>query len=86
MSGIRDDSLDHIISNLNNIREQLEDTFQASNSSRVEDSPPPEEDTNSLALEAYLASRLQQIGEITSERPQVKGLQTGNGWNPDQIA
>ena len=88
MSDTKDDSLDHIISNLNNIREQLEDTFQASNSSRVEDtknSPPLDEDTNSLALEAYLASRLQQIGEITPERRQVKGLQTGNGWNPDQV-
>jgi hypothetical protein len=89
MSGIKDDSLDHIISNLNNIRDQLDPTIQASSSSsKVEDTKditPPEEDTNALALEAYLASRLQQIGEISHERQQVKEVQTGNGWNPDHV-
>lgn len=86
MSNIKDDDLDHIISNLNNIRDQLNATFQASNSNKVEDAEtPPSEDTNALALEAYLANRLQQIGEIAPERRQVKELQTGNGWNPDQV-
>ena len=87
MSNAKDENLDHIISDLNNIRDQLNATFQASNPNKddIESSPPPTEDTNALALEAYLASRLQQIGEIASERRQVKELQTGNGWNPDQV-
>jgi hypothetical protein len=47
--------------------------------------PTGEEDAATLALEEYLAGRLQQIGEVTAERKEVRGLRTGNGWDPNQI-
>jgi hypothetical protein len=59
--------------------------------STPEDSDPlkdhgtPEEDPATLALEEYLASRLQQIGEVPSELKEVKGLRTGNGWDTNQV-
>jgi hypothetical protein len=48
-------------------------------------SGPADEETASQALEEYLASRLQQIGEVSSESKEIKGLKTGNGWNPNQV-
>jgi hypothetical protein len=44
-----------------------------------------DEDAATIALEEYLASRLQQIGEVPPERKEVRGLKTGNGWDPNQI-
>jgi hypothetical protein len=38
-----------------------------------------------IALEEYLASRLQQIGEVPPERKELKGLKTGNGWDANQV-
>jgi hypothetical protein len=49
------------------------------------DRPAAEEDPATLALEEYLAGRLHQIGEVSPERKEVKGLKTGNGWDPSQI-
>jgi hypothetical protein len=44
-----------------------------------------EEDAATIALEEYLASRLQQIGEVPPEQKEVKGLKTGNGWDANQV-
>ena len=88
MSNIDDQSLDDIISSLNAIREQLDETLRASDSTEfnhINDSSNPEEETSSLALEEYLASRLEQIGEVTPEKREVKGLRTGNGWDPNKV-
>ncbi len=42
-------------------------------------------DPDSIALEEYLSSRLQQIGEISSEKKEARGLRTGNGWDAAQL-
>ena len=44
-----------------------------------------DEDPDSIALEEYLSSRLQQIGEISSEKKEARGLRTGNGWDAAQL-
>jgi hypothetical protein len=44
-----------------------------------------DEDPATIALEEYLATRLQQIGEVPAERKEIKGLNTGNGWNAAQV-
>ena len=49
------------------------------------DHDQPEEDPTTIALEEYLASRLQQIGEVSLERKEVIGLKTGNGWDPSKV-
>ena len=46
---------------------------------------PTDEDPANIALEEYLASRLQQIGEASPEKKEVRGLKTGNGWDPKQV-
>jgi hypothetical protein len=46
---------------------------------------PTDEDAATIALEEYLAGRLQQIGEVPPERKEVKGLKTGNGWDANQV-
>jgi hypothetical protein len=51
----------------------------------LKDRRPFDEDPASLALEEYLAGRLQQIGEVPSETKEVKGLKTGNGWDANQV-
>lgn len=80
--------LDDIISNLNNIREGLTGISGATpptgqDNHKKEDKP--EDEATSLALEEYLASRLQQMGEVTAERKAVTALKTGNGWDANQI-
>jgi hypothetical protein len=52
---------------------------EADDSTKTNDGP------ESIALEEYLSSRLQQIGEISSEKKEVKGLRTGNGWDATQL-
>jgi hypothetical protein len=49
------------------------------------DSTKVNDDPESIALEEYLSSRLQHIGEISSERKEAKGLRTGNGWDAAQL-
>jgi hypothetical protein len=84
MLTVREDHYD-VISGLNN-RDQLEETFQASSPiGRENSASEPNEDPESMALEQYLASRLQQIGEIPAEPKKIKGLKTGNGWDSAQI-
>ena len=88
MSDPRHYDLEDIISNLNSIREELAEgitTASTNGSDSVKEHPNPEEDPSSLILEEYLASRLQQIGEVTAERKEIKGLKTGNGWDPNQV-
>ncbi len=78
------DYFDNEIPGLNS-RELLE-TLQASSPiDKENDIRDPEEEPDSIALEQYLSSRLQQIGEIPSEIKEVKGLRTGNGWDPAQL-
>ena len=57
--------------------------FEDSDESK--DRKPEDEDPATLALEEYLASRLQQIGEVPARLKEVKGLKTGNGWDPNQV-
>jgi len=45
-----------------------------------------DEDPATLALEEYLAGRLQQIGEVPPEVKEVKGLKTGNGWDANHVS
>ena len=82
------DQFDEIISGLRHARRELEDAIHRAASpdkDQEDDSPKGEEDPESIALEEYLSSRLQQIGEITSETKEVKGLKTGNGWDATQL-
>jgi hypothetical protein len=82
---VRDDRFDEIISGLENIRDEFE-TFHASASSPNDDDDRREpEDLNSMPLEEYLASHLQQIGEVAAETKEISGLKTGNGWDAAQI-
>lgn len=49
---------------------------------------PDEEEAQSdsdEALEDYLASRLQQIGDVHPEQKEIKAIKTGNGWDADQV-
>jgi len=82
----KDDALSNNFENLNNIAEQRDSSLQASSKRKDEDkAPEPERDESSMALEEYLASRLQQIGEASSEHKEIKGLRTGNGWDSNQV-
>lgn len=84
----KDQSLEDIISSLSTIHEQMEWSLQASSSNGMNDaegSGTPDEESASIALEEYLASRMQQIGEVAPERKEIRGLRTGNGWDPNQI-
>ncbi len=88
MSDVKDLSLEDIISNLNSIREHFDETLRASASdefNNMNDSGKIDEESSSRALEEYLASRLQQIGEVAPERKEVKGLKTGNGWDASKL-
>ena len=79
------DHLDNQIPELNS-REPLEETLQASSPIDKENNIRDlGEEPDSIALEQYLSSRLQQIGEIPSETKEIKGLRTGNGWDPAQL-
>lgn len=71
-------------SSLNGIRDQLNSTKAAASQNAGKDSLDAER-LDSTALEDYLASRLQQVGEVSSELKEFKGLKTGNGWNPDEV-
>ncbi|MGA2972650.1 MAG: hypothetical protein ABSE39_08525 [Candidatus Bathyarchaeia archaeon] len=87
MSDPKHYDLEDIISNLNIIREELAEGITATSNGLgpVKEHPNRDEDPSSLILEEYLASRLQQIGEVTAERKEIKGLKTGNGWDPNQV-
>ena len=77
-----EDSDDDPISKLNNLKKRLEGLRATDHKN---DTPQTAEDTESTAIEEYLTSRLQQIGEITPETKEYKGVRTGNGWDSDRI-
>jgi len=80
------DQFDEIISGLDQIKgefESLKATAPPSKDEAIDSNP--DDDPESIALEDYLSSRLQQIGEISSEKKEVKGLRTGNGWDATQL-
>jgi len=79
-----DESLDDIISNLNNIRNQL-GTLQAATDGKPDENATEPENADSQALEEYLASRLQQISEVPSKQKETKALKIGNGWDANQV-
>jgi hypothetical protein len=88
MSDPKGYSLEEIIANLTTMREEPAGRSQASSPEGLDDfkeHPKPEDETASLALEEYLASRMQQIGEVTAEKKEIKGLRTGNGWDANQV-
>jgi len=73
--------------------ESFSDTPLQDHIDRLQASSPPDkkdeerefEEPNSTALEEYLSSRLQQIGEIASEAKDTNGVRTGNGWDSNQL-
>lgn len=83
------DKLDDFVSNLNSIRDELAGSLGASPDDSLDEGKDDEgqrkEESSSQALEEYLASRLQQIGEVTAEKKEIKGLKTGNGWDANQL-
>jgi len=84
-----DHTLDDIISNLNSIRDEFAGisghSFEDGRDEDNDEDGHGREESASQALEEYLASRLQQIGEVPAERKDIKGLKTGNGWDPNQV-
>jgi hypothetical protein len=86
--------VDDIVSNLNEISQQFDESLNnstnplSSSPTGTNDRKQPEnedQDKTAFALEEYLASRLQQIGEVPQENEQVGGLKTGNGWDANQV-
>ena len=72
---------------ISNVKSPDEQIAQASGSDddHLKERGPPEEDAATIALESYLASRMQQIGEVSPEQREVKALKTGNGWDASQV-
>jgi len=79
----KNEDSDDPLSKLNNLRKRLERNSRSPD--EKDDPPDTKEDNDSTAIEEYLTSRLQQIGEITPETKEYKGLRTGNGWDSDRI-
>jgi len=82
-----DRDLDDIVSSLNEISQQFDEAHHSS-PSETDDRKEREnedQDKTAFALEDYLASRLQQIGEVPQENEQIGGLKTGNGWDANQV-
>jgi len=79
----KNEDSDDPLSKLNNLRKGLERNSRSPD--EKDDPPDTKEDNDSTAIEEYLTSRLQQIGEITPETKEYKGLRTGNGWDSDRI-
>ena len=80
-----DDRLDERTLGLD-IRREFDSLRAVSSGADEQDnSKKDDEDPDSIALEEYLSSRLQQIGEISSEKKEARGLRTGNGWDAAQL-
>jgi hypothetical protein len=84
------DKVDDIVSSLNLVREQIERRLRAPHEGaetkrRDSENPDSELGEASTALEEYLASRLQQIGEVPHESKDLTGIRTGNGWDSNQV-
>ena len=83
-----EERFNEIISGFNSPKDGLEDPLRAATPPSKDEEKDPakaKEDSESIALEEYLSSRLHQIGEIASQEKEVKGLRTGNGWDASQI-
>ena len=88
MSGSSYDLPEDFIPSLKDLEDGAVRTTRAStpdDSDPLKDHRTPEEDPATLALEEYLAGRLQQIGEVPPELKEVKGLKTGNGWDANEV-
>lgn len=77
--------LEDIISSLNSINKQIEPASQTSFPDMPKERKDHEDHDDSFPLEEYLASRLQQIGEVSPETKQTDGLRSGNGWDADKV-
>jgi hypothetical protein len=88
LSDSKGNSLDDIISNLDGARDEERWGIRSStpdNLDRMKEHGKPDDDATMIALEQYLASRLQQVGEVPPEKKEIKGLKIGNGWNANQV-
>ena len=88
MSDSKGNSPDDIISNLDRPRDEGRWGIRSSTPDdldRMKEHGKPDEDATTIALEQYLASRLQQVGEVPPEKKEIKGLKIGNGWNANQV-
>ena len=89
MSGSSDDIPEGFIARLKGLDDVVRDlTMKAASSDDsdpLKDRRSRDEDPATLALEEYLASRLQQIGEVPNELKEVRGLRTGNGWDANHV-
>jgi len=88
LSGSSYDPPDDFMARLGGMEASAARTTRASaadDSDPLKDRKPFDNDPASLALEEYLAARLQQIGEVPSETKEVRGLKTGNGWDANQV-
>ena len=89
MSDSRSNEPDDIISKLGHGGDEHIEPIQASSPNHLDHSNdsknPSEDDLTTIALEEYLASRLQQIGEVPLEKKEIVGLKTGNGWDPSHV-
>jgi len=88
MSDPKGKSLDDIISNVDRSSDQERWEVRSSTPDdldRMKEHEKPEDDATTIALEQYLASRLQQVGEVPPERKEIKGLKTGNGWDANRV-
>jgi hypothetical protein len=82
-SDIRD--LESISSSLNRINLQFDEALQASDSGIPNERKDNSGQNGATPLEEYLASRLQQIGEVPPENKQPGAFRSGNGWDANQI-
>ncbi|HYB67027.1 MAG TPA: hypothetical protein VEC43_01765 [Candidatus Acidoferrales bacterium] len=88
MSDSKGNSLDDVISNLDRHRDDDQWEIRSSTPDdldRTKEHEKPVDDAIMIALEQYLASRLQQVGEVPPEKKEIKGLKTGNGWDANQV-
>jgi hypothetical protein len=80
--------LDDTVSSLSGISQQFGETYHPTSANEAKERKEAEnadQDRTTFALEEYLASRLQQIGEVPLENEQGGGLKTGNGWDANQV-
>jgi len=88
MSDSKSSNQDDVIPNLDRTSDETRWGIRSStsdNPDRIKENEKPDDDATTIALEQYLASRLQQVGEVPPEKREIKGLNTGNGWNANQV-
>jgi hypothetical protein len=80
---IRD--LENLGASLNKSNRQFEGALQASHPGVPNERKDEPDQSGSTPLEEYLASRLQQIGEVHPENKQIGAFRSGNGWDANQV-